>query len=197
MRATRLRAPATLSALVVLVIAGAPGASAATIRGTSDDDRIVGTPRNDDVLARGGDDVVITHEGRDFVSGGGGADRIVTGRGQDTAFGAAGDDVLRGGRGNDSLTDWVPTSFDSEGPADDDRIYGGPGADSIGITRGSDVVHAGPGDDRVRLADDGVADTVRCGPGRDRVVYFAVAADPLDVLVGCERVRVVPSGGPA
>jgi Ca2+-binding RTX toxin-like protein len=185
-----LLAAATLTALLVL-LAGAPGATAAVIRGTAGDDRLIGTPRNDDVLARGGDDVVLTRQGRDFVSGGGGADLVVAGRGADTAFGAAGDDVLRGGRGADSLTDWVPTSFDTDGPADADRLYGGPGADSIGITRGTDVVHAGPGNDEVKLADDGVADTVRCGAGRDRVLYFADAADPLDVLVGCERVRVV------
>jgi hypothetical protein len=52
-----LRAAATLSALLILVLTGAPGATAATIRGTSGDDRLVGTPRNDTVLARGGDDV--------------------------------------------------------------------------------------------------------------------------------------------
>jgi len=33
-------------------------------------------------------------------------------------------------------------------------------------------------------------DVIDCGPGTDRVTYFG-PVDPLDELVGCERVRVL------
>ena len=110
-------------------------------------------------------------------------------------FGGAGDDRLYGGPDDDSLTDWVPTSFDADGPADDDTLYGGLGDDFIGILNGKDVVFAGAGDDLVKLDDDGAADYVDCGPGEDKVIYYG-PADPLDELVGCEsrhrRVRQRP-----
>ena len=52
------------------------------------------------------------------------------------------------------------------------------------------MVRAGRGADEISTDDDGAADVVDCGPGRDRVTYFG-PADPLDRMIGCERVRVV------
>ncbi|HSE82541.1 MAG TPA: hypothetical protein VLA87_12770, partial [Gaiellaceae bacterium] len=48
---------------------------AATIVGTSGDDRIVGTDGSDVIVARGGDDVVWARGDNDLVCGGGGNDR--------------------------------------------------------------------------------------------------------------------------
>jgi hypothetical protein len=104
-------------------------------------------------------------------------------------FGGAGDDRIHGGPGADSLTDWVHTSFDADGPPDADALYGGLGDDFIGILEGEDLVVAGDGDDLVKLDDDGAADHVDCGPGDDRVIYYG-PLDPRDVLVGCESVTV-------
>ncbi|RYU15715.1 calcium-binding protein [Nocardioides iriomotensis] len=190
------RSRALVAAVVTVLLAPVPAVWADDFEGTAGADEIVGTARGDTVLARAGDDVVRTRAGKDFVSGGGGNDRVVAGAGKDMAYGGAGDDVLRGGRDADALTDWVPTSFDSTGPADDDLLVGGAGADLVGITRGVDTVRAGAGNDLVKLAADGVADSVLCGPGRDRVLYYGLAVDPLDVLVGCERVRSVTPGVP-
>ena len=101
-----------------------------------------------------------------------------------------GDDRLYGGDGDDSLTDWVPTSFGADAPADDDYLSGGDGDDFVGIMNGADVVLTGAGDDLVKLEDDGAADSVDCGDGSDKVLYYS-PVDPLDTLVGCERVTVV------
>jgi len=32
---------------------------------------------------------------------------------------------------------------------------------------------------------------VDCGGGEDRLLYYSPAVDPLDVVVGCERVRAL------
>jgi hypothetical protein len=53
-----------------------------------------------------------------------------------------------------------------------------------------DRVRADTGDDEVRLEDDDARDSVSCGPGDDLVVWFG-PRDPLDVLSGCERLRVL------
>ena len=104
--------------------------------------------------------------------------------------GGPGDDRLRGGAGDDSLTDGVITELSDE--PGDDVLRGGTGADFFGVTGGQDRVLAGTGDDRVKTIDDGLRDLIDCGDGADRVTYYAVdgvgGLDPLDVLVGCERV---------
>jgi hypothetical protein len=54
-------------------------------------------------------------------------------------------------------------------------VTGGPGPDWI---------DSGAGEDTIRVRD-GRRDRVRCGEGTD-----TVRADPIDVLVGCEVVRM-------
>ena len=72
---------------------------------------------------------------------------------------------------------------------------------------GADMLSGGPGDDRIRsgAGNDSLTDDVitelsdapgddELRGGTDRVTYYAVdgvgGLDPLDVLVGCERVTV-------
>jgi Ca2+-binding RTX toxin-like protein len=85
--------------------------SAATLVGTSADDRIVGTA---------GDDVIVGGAGGDTILGRGGADLICGGPGDDTLLGGAGGDRMGGGGGNDVLT----------GGGGLDRLEGGAGLDT-------------------------------------------------------------------
>src|SRR5204863_8683819 len=70
-----------VAALTALFLAGPAGVLAATIRGTSRNDRLVGTQRadtidggagNDTILGRGGNDLLIGGPGRDAIAGGAG-----------------------------------------------------------------------------------------------------------------------------
>ena len=91
----------------------------ATIEGTSDDERIPGTPTRDVIVGGGGDDHILASGGRDLVCGGWGEDSIRGGDGADRLNGMADGDLLLGGRGHDSL----------RGEAGGDVLYGGAGSD--------------------------------------------------------------------
>lgn len=82
--------------------------------------------------------------------------------------GLGGVDKIVAGPGEDFL----------DGGADNDEITGG---------LGFDYIKAGTGDDKV-FAQDGAVDRVICGDGND-----TVAADPGDVLTGCETVQLPPA----
>jgi len=88
-----------------------------------------------------------------------------------------------GGPGNDFLRAGRPGAI-LEGGAGRDRIIGG-GSDLIRGGPGKDLVRARQGSDEIGVVD-GVKDRVLCGAGNDKV-----NADPIDLLKGCERVRVV------
>ncbi len=75
-------------------------------RGTSGDDRLVGSVRDnviyaedggDRMLGRNGDDQLKGGDGRDEVYGQEGADRVKGSAGRDIVFGGPGDDLVRGG----------------------------------------------------------------------------------------------------
>jgi predicted extracellular nuclease len=88
-----------------------------TIRGTADDDLIIGGLGRDVIMGLGGDDVVLDVLGNDVICGG---------TGNDTVFGGVGDDVLLGGYG-------------------DDRLSGDPGKDTLIGGPGTDRLYQGPG----------------------------------------------------
>jgi Ca2+-binding RTX toxin-like protein len=144
------------------------------IRGSDDDEVLVGTEFGDvltglggrDLIrAGGGDDCLEGGRGADVLDGGPGADRLAGGLGADRLLGGTGDDILRGGMQADYLT-------------------GSLGADLLIPGPGRDRVLGGPGNDTVR-ARDGARDSIDCGPGLD-----TVTADRVDRLRNCEhRVR--------
>lgn len=86
-------------------------------RGTSGDDRLVGSSRantiyaedgNDRVLGRGGEDALKGGDGRDSVYGQDGNDRVKGSAGMDEVYGGPGDDLVRAGtpdRPNDGVRD--------------------------------------------------------------------------------------------
>jgi uncharacterized repeat protein (TIGR01451 family) len=78
--------------------------SGQTIRGTSGDDVICGSPFADTINAGAGADFVFAGAGNDSVSGKDGPDKIFGGDGKDTLQGDAGDDQVYGGADNDKIT---------------------------------------------------------------------------------------------
>jgi Ca2+-binding RTX toxin-like protein len=135
------------------------------------------------VLGTSGDDVLSAHDRGVRVLGRAGNDRIRGSRGADCIYGGLGDDLLRGGTGNDLM----------RGGFGNDVLRGGRGNDLLRGRQGNDVVIGGAGRDRLRgtagndliESADGAPDRVRCGIGHDTAIV-----DPLDRVIGCERVIV-------
>lgn len=123
------------------VLAVAPTAQGATIRGTAESDRLGGT------------------DGADRIYAGSGNDRVDGRRGHDRLNGGKGRDVLKGGLGGDRLN----------GHRGNDRLSGGPGDDILRDSHGSDRFIGGQGDDKIHSRDGGV-DRVYCGAGTDIVI---------------------------
>lgn len=141
------------------------------IRGTRDDDVLIGTAFGDrmvgaegsDLLRAGaGDDCLEGGSNADVLDGGPGADRLLGGLGRDRLFGGAGKDRLTAGMGHDYLT-------------------GSTGDDVLNPGKGRDRAVGGPGNDTVN-ARDRARDSIDCGTGRD-----TVRADRFDRVRGCER----------
>lgn len=136
--------------------------------------RVLGTPRDDDLLGTDSRDLIFGFAGNDrlradteFVNygsnelhGGAGNDRLLGGTGPDALFGDGGDDTIEGGYGPDT-------------------IYGGPGRDTIRAEKGGDTVYA----------RDGARDVISCGLNADSGKRDTVYVDRRDVTAGdCEYV---------
>ena len=163
-----------------------------TLNGTSGDDIITGSARdevlhggsgNDRLKGGGGDDVLNGGSGNDIMDGGAGDDTLNGGSGNDVLEGGAGDDILIGGSGNDYL----------HGGLGDDILTGGAG-DDIFVFGGEDrITDFAIGDDRIDLRKLGItADTFASNvqltaAGRDMLVTIQgnsmTVADinPLDI----------------
>ena len=85
---------------------------AATINGTTGDDRLSGTSAadtiygfagNDDMFGLAGNDTMQGNPGQDYMSGGVDNDTVVAGQGADTIYGLAGNDRLSGETENDQI----------------------------------------------------------------------------------------------
>ena len=114
--------------------------NACTIRGTNEDDRLIGTRKKDVICALAGNDTVRGLGGNDVVRGGAGRDRVYGGKGNDRLYGDAGPDLPKGQRGRD-------------------RLVGGTGRDRLS---------GGPGNDSLSGRDSGRLDRLSGGRGRDR-----------------------------
>ncbi len=122
----------------------------ATIVGTADDDRLIGTPGADVIAGLGGDDRIRGGDGDDVICGGDGSDDLVGGRGDDWIDGGPGRaSFMRGGAGDDHLR---ARSLDSglHGGAGDDvmvssstrvvRFFSEPGNDTMTTRAPAEVV---------------------------------------------------------
>ncbi len=105
----------------------------ATMFGTAGEQRILGTPRAD---------VIVAFAQSDKVFGGAGNDRICGGRGNDLLRGGPGNDRLSGGLLGDRLF----------GDGGHDLLFGNFGEDRLNGGRGRDLLQGGPGRDRCRRA---------------------------------------------
>jgi Ca2+-binding RTX toxin-like protein len=165
--------------------AGLYASTSASI-GTPDVDIMIGSIFDDEINARGGDDVICTLAGNDS---------ILAGPGKDLVFAGVGDDIVSGGRGADII--FAEAGSDNvrggDGP---DQIHGGSGDDTVHGTAGNDIVDGGNGDDLViggighdRVKGSADNDTLEGRNGRD--VLFGGNGDDdlaggngLDRLVG-------------
>jgi Ca2+-binding RTX toxin-like protein len=96
------------------------------------DDTLRGTDDNNEILGRGGDDTLVGRGGKDFLNG------------------EDGDDVLDGGAGNDTLIgDGVANYFYLPGSVNDgrDNLIGGKGNDLLNGGGNADVLNGGAGVD--------------------------------------------------
>jgi hypothetical protein len=103
----------------------------ATIVGSSDGDRLRGTPGRDVIAGKGGRDRIRARGKNDLVCGGRGNDRLSGQGGKDKLKGGGGKDRIRGGGGND-------------------RLAGGSGRDKLVGGAGRDRCKGGGGTDKVR-----------------------------------------------
>lgn len=138
-------APATVT---ITVGAGCRG-RAATIVGTSGNDRLSGTSGADVIAGLGGNDMINAAGGDDVVCGGSGDDTLNLGGGDDTGDGGSGRDSLRGDTGNDDLAggDGADTVLGDDG---DDVLAGGAGGpDTCNAGAGTDMLAAAHGCEKV------------------------------------------------
>ena len=124
-----------LAATMVLALALAGAAYAASYDGTREDNNFVETPRGDRAVMKAGDDRANGKSGADFLFGNDGVDRL---------YGEDGSDFLNGGDGEDELV----------GSRGDDTVYTGTEAEGF---KTADEVQCGQGHDVVYLAGKGHA----------------------------------------
>ena len=139
------------------------------LRGTTDDDSIVGSDGDDKIIGRGGNDTLDGGAGDDVVKGGGG---------DDTLRGDQGNDKLKGGGGDDVLI------FDS---ADTSLVNGGSGSDTLALNSGEnlDITNsAGSVYKNIEIIDlGGTGDNSLTLDGAS-VLAFSKSTDTLRVLGG-------------
>ena len=111
-----------------------------TIVGTSSNDKIKGTSKNDYIRSFAGNDKIKIKKGINYVLAGDGKDKVNGGNNTDYLFGDSGDDTLNGGKGNDYL----------DGGTGKNMLLGGSGDDSFYISAGNNrVKNFAPGDDSI------------------------------------------------
>ena len=110
-----------------------------TIKGTPDDDLLLGTSSRDHINGFYGNDTIIGRAGDDTIDGSAGRDRLLGNDGYDSLLGGEGRDFLVGNRGEDLL----------DGGADGDLLFGGRDADRF-------VLREGDGPDTIFDYQDGI-----------------------------------------
>ncbi len=131
------------------------------VRARGGDDLLDGGPGNDSLFGQAGDDMIAGMDGDDLGNGGAGNDSVSGGAGNDKLVGATGDDTLAGGAGIDTL-DGGSGNDNLRGDGEADRLVGG--ADN-------DTLNGGADDDRL-ISGTG-NDTLIGAGGRDVLVAFS------------------------
>lgn len=131
-----------------------PKAHVTTIKGSPDNDLIVGTNGPDLIYGLGGEDRISGGSGDDHVVGGPGGDIIEGGGGSDNLWGGPADDLIRGGNGRDhvvgedgkDLLEGENGCDNILGGSADDRLYGGAGSDNLDGDNAAPAFGYGPAD---------------------------------------------------
>lgn len=171
--------------------------SGAMIAGRAGDDRIAGSPFDDDLSGDEGDDMLIGHAGADVLWGGQGNDVLDGGDGDDQLFGAEGSNLVIGGAGADRVQVALGRAAVDAGAGDDlvevldapAWVAGGAGDDVLVLDAAGSVVaiNAGEGRDRLR----GSADLIVSVGSTSAPLFVAREADDLLVSIGSDAgVRV-------
>lgn len=165
------------------------------LKGTRDDDVIVGLRGRDFIDARGGNDLICA---------GGGDDEITGGPGNDKIKGEGGIEYIWGGGGHDSIWGGSGPADELHGDRGNDRLFGGPGTEDLLIGGpGDDIMNGGRGQDIVLFADSpqGVQADLGTGEatghGNDRMVSLESLHGTFfnDVLYGDDGANTL-GGGP-
>lgn len=147
------------------------------IFGTSGNDNIRGTLKDDMIVTFEGNDTVHASLGNDCIIGGAGNDKLYGEVGNDFVFGNEGNDLLIGAEGNDFVT----------GGEGNDTIRGENGMDQLFGNEGNDIMTGGNGDDHMEgnagndaMNGENGIDTVLGGTDNDALI----GGNGNDILTG-------------
>ncbi|MFD1882568.1 calcium-binding protein [Paracoccus pacificus] len=129
-----------------------------SLYGMGGNDRLRGNGLEDLLNGGTGNDSLFGLEGHDTLIGGAGNDLLSGAGGDDLLLGDQGDDRLLGGSGNDELRD----------PGGRNRMQGDAGNDTIRGGAHGDMIYGGEGDDL--LLGGGGIDTIRGDAGNDKML---------------------------
>jgi Ca2+-binding RTX toxin-like protein len=151
----------------LIIATGALTGTGSKVRGTSNNDVIIGTAGDDDIDGGSGNDVICGRGGNDELDGGSGADAVI---------GDVGD------VSTDGLTVLLdPAVYGPAGSPGNDIVSGGSGADRVWGDNGNDTLSGGSGAETVLIGGAGI-DSCDGGSG----------ADSTPALNTCETVKSVP-----
>ncbi|MEM8503704.1 MAG: alkaline phosphatase [Cyanobacteria bacterium P01_D01_bin.1] len=158
----------------------APEDVAATrLRGTGEDDELVGTELDETLNGLGGNDLIAGGLGNDTIDGADGDDVIRGDNNSRSAGGmVGGDDILFGGAGNDRIG----------GKGGNDQLFGEEGDDALYGDAGDDLLRGGLGNDQL-FGDDNASsgmDTfvLATGEGTDMIMDFVSGEDLIGLAGG-------------
>lgn len=140
-----------------------------TLIGTNKDERFEAGAGNDTVRAKGGADQLLGGAGNDKLFGDDGSDLILGEAGNDRLFGGADNDTLDGGAGNDVIY----------GDGGDDFLFGGAGNDKLFAGKGAsygDTLVGGAGNDKMTGGDGRDSFQFDPGMGKDTILKFEAVA---------------------
>lgn len=138
--------PPTETAPFELVSTPSPSKIRHTLRGTSNDDRLIGINRRDFINGVNGNDTILGNGSKDYLFGENGADVINGGTGSDFIDGGAQNDKLIGYHGSDQIVGRQGAD-NLHGGNGHDSLEGGLGNDTIRGAQGRDVIFGGKGND--------------------------------------------------
>ena len=153
---------------------------AGVLRGTKDDDIIMGTDGADEIWGYSGDDVICGLGGDDQLQGGFHDDVLCGGEGDDRLYGEDHADVLCGGRGDDLLDGGKQVDVLC-GDQGEDLLYGDKGNDSLDGGVGTDLLVGGGGTDNCCNGEPEGCESQDCEPTGAIYAVFDIQSTAQDI----------------